>query len=471
MRFLTFSLLIASLGAAFATSFSTCATDHLGISSVTLSEDPVSPGTTLTVSITGTPDQTVSSGSAVLSISVLGTTVITETYDLCSQLGLTCPLESGVTFTASVSEDIPSVTPKMSATAQVAVYDGNQNELSCISVKVKVSSSAEKSSISDEAAEFLLRSSFEQYKKDFNKHYESEEEEEIRFFHFKNSVERVAIKNKYGGNVFGLTKFSDMCPEEFKAKYLNYKPQRKDDNAKVAVPLTSAPSSYDWRDNGVVTPVKNQGYCGSCWAFSAVETIESAWALAGNTLTTFSEQQVVSCDTTDAGCNGGNTPTAYAYIESAGGLATEANYPYASSSGTAPACQSFTVSGGKISGYSWATPECDTLFCSDQDEDTLAANLVSYQPVSICVDASEWSDYVSGVYQASACSSHYLRLDHCVQLVGYSGYTGTASTSTDGYWIVRNSWDTDWGVDGYIYLQMGKNTCGVADEATQVTIA
>jgi len=308
-------------------------------------------------------------------------------------------------------------------------------------------------------------------KKDFNKQYESAEEEELRFFHFKNSVERVAFKNKYGANVFGLTKFSDMCPEEFKARFLNYKPEFRNDGAKVAEPLTSAPSSYDWRDYGVVTPVKNQGYCGSCWAFSAVETVESAWALAGNTLTEFSEQQVVSCDTTDGGCNGGNTPTAYAYIESAGGLATETDYPYASSSGTAPSCSSFTVSGGQISGYTWATPQCSTLSCSSQNEDKLAANLASYQPVSICVDASSWSDYTGGIYTSDLCSSRYFRLDHCVQLVGYSGYTGSASTSTDGYWIVRNSWDTDWGEEGYIYLQMGTNTCGVADEATQVTIA
>jgi C1A family cysteine protease len=469
MRFFSFSLLLTSIGVAFATSFSTCATDHLGITSVALSENPVTPGTTLTVSITGTPDQTITSGTVDLNIYYHNVKLYSESFDLCTGIGVTCPLQSGVTFTAAVSEVIPSSTPSLTTTAQVVTYDGSSNELSCISVSVTVGSSSEV--ISDEAAEFLFRSQFEQYKKDFNKHYESEDEEEIRFFHFKNSIERVAIKNAYGGNVFGLTKFSDMCPEEFKAKYLNYKPQVNSDDVKVAVPSLSATSSFDWRSTGVVTPVKNQGYCGSCWAFSAVETIESAWALAGNTLTTFSEQQVVSCDTTDAGCNGGDTITAYAYIEKAGGLATEANYPYKSSSGVAPACKSsFTISGGQISGYSYATTKCTSVACNNQDEDTLAANLASTQPVSICVDASEWSDYTSGVYPASSCKSGYDNLDHCVQLVGYYGYTGSASTSSSGYWIVRNSWDTDWGVAGYIYLAMGSNTCGVADEATMVKI-
>jgi len=264
-----------------------------------------------------------------------------------------------------------------------------------------------------------------------------------------------------------------MCPEEFKAKYLNYKPSSQRTDAPVAKPPSfELKSSYDWRDYGVVTPVKNQGYCGSCWAFSAVETVESAWALAGNTLTEFSEQQVVSCDTTDAGCNGGDTITAYAYIQKAGGLATEASYPYKSKLGVAPSCSSnFTVAGGDIKSYSYATSACTSRKCDDQDEDTLVDNLVANQPVSICVDASTWIDYTSGILKASSSSSGYYNLDHCVQLVGYSGYSGSASTSTSsGYWIVRNSWDTDWGVDGYIYLQMGENTCGVADEATILVV-
>jgi len=118
----------------------------------------------------------------------------------------------------------------------------------------------------------------------------------------------------------------------------------------------------------------------------------------------------------------------------------------------------------------YATDPCYFL-CNNQDEDTLASNVASVQPPSICVDASSWSDYTGGVMTTSSCSSRYFKLDHCVHLVGYNGYTGSASDSSSGYWIVRNSWDSDWGEEGYIYLQMGTNTCGVADEATTVTIA
>jgi len=325
------------------------------------------------------------------------------------------------------------------------------------------------SALSDDAKEYLVRQQFEEFKRKFEKTYPTAEEEEYRFSVFKQSVERVAAKND---EVFGITKFSDLTPQEFRRSFLTYRPSGVDPSRKVVQPsnVYSTPTSFDWRDYGAVTPVKNQGYCGSCWAFSTTETIESAWYLAGNTLTEFSVAQIVQCDTNDAGCNGGDPPVAYEYVEKAGGLATEADYPYSTSlyAGKTGTCDSsFTVSGGKISGYSYATTPCTSLKCNSQDEATLAANLASTQPASICVDASSWSDYTSGIYKASACSSGYYNLDHCVQLVGYHSYT----SSTTGYWIVRNSWGTDWGVDGYIYLAYGSNTCGVADEATFVTIA
>jgi hypothetical protein len=346
----------ALISVAVATSFTTCGTDELGITTVTLSENPVTPGTDLSVTVTGKPTIDVSAGTLTLNIKVLGITVYTESFDLCTEVGVTCPLVAGASFTATVSEAIPANSPSVTATAQMVAVDGNKNQISCIQVKVSVSESKSEQILSDEAVDFLLKQQFEQYKIKFNKKY-SAEEESIRFFHFTNSINRVAIKNVYGGNVFGLTKFSDMDQEEFRNIYLNYKPKQTGLDIPVRLPeQVTLPSAYDWRDHGVVTPVKNQGYCGSCWAFSTAETIESAWAVKGHTLTTFSEQQIVACDTTDGGCNGGDTITAYAYVQKAGGLATEADYPYASSSGTSPACQNFTVSGGQISGYRFEKP-------------------------------------------------------------------------------------------------------------------
>merc|ERR1711988_532600 len=145
-------------------------------------------------------------------------------------------------------------------------------------------------------------------------------------------------------------------------------------------------------------------------------------------------------------------------------------YPYnsATKAGRATACDTSlekeVVSGTTPTGYTWATPPCTSFSCSSQDEDTLKSNLVSYGPISIACDASEWSSYTGGVMTSSSCSSSSYQLDHAIQLVGYN-----ADASTP-YWIVRNSWDTTWGEDGYIYLAMGSNTCGLANEAYMVTL-
>jgi len=219
-----------------------------------------------------------------------------------------------------------------------------------------------------------------------------------------------------------------------------------------------------------VSDVKDQGGCGSCWAFSADETIESAWAVAGNPLTLFSPQQIVSCDTDDAGCNGGLTETAFDYVVSAGGLATEEDYPY--TSGTFPwrsgTCKDVAISGGTITGYTYAVGLCRQRTCNNQDEASMAAVLTEQHPLSVCVDASSWSYYTGGIATASSlgCSNGYTSLDHCVQAVGFKNID-----SSNGYWIVRNQWGTDWGENGYIYLAYGANTCGVATESIYVNLA
>jgi len=228
-------------------------------------------------------------------------------------------------------------------------------------------------------------------------------------------------------------------------------------------------SSLDWRTMNGVTPVKDQGQCGSCWAFSAVQTVESAYLMDHNNTdaSTFllSEQQVVSCDTTDAGCNGGDLPSAFDYVESAGGLTTETAYPYTSGDGDSGTCKSFSpMIGTTPKAYRYATPTC-TGSCNNQDEGTLAANMATVGPIGICVNAARWQNYAGGVMSKKSCGSHkYRKLDHCVQLVGFE------SIDDSGYWIVKNSWASDWGEDGYIYLAYGSNTCGVADEAMFVTL-
>jgi len=229
----------------------------------------------------------------------------------------------------------------------------------------------------------------------------------------------------------------------------------------------AAPAAVDWREKGAVTPVKDQGQCGSCWAFSATEQIESQWILAGHPMTKFSPQQIVSCDKKDDGCNGGDTLTAYKYVMKAGGMASSASYPYASGdSGKSKKCHKFEVSGGTITGSTYATKPCTVGGCKHQNEAALQAHLASTAPVSICVNAGKWQHYTKGVMSHKQCGKSTAdSLDHCVQLVGYQKSAGKG-----GYYLVRNSWNTDWGVEGYIHLAMGSNTCGIANEATFVTV-
>jgi C1A family cysteine protease len=303
-----------------------------------------------------------------------------------------------------------------------------------------------------------LRQEFDAYKTQFSKYYTAEEHE-VRFENFVNSINRIEAKNTLSqgeGATFGLNKFSDMTTEEWKGKYLSKVPTTSGDRNVVA-PKVQAPSTLDWRKSDVVTKVKNQEQCGSCWAFSATETIESAWMMAKKvtnlTFAPLAPQQIVDCDNSDGGCNGGNPYTAYEYVISAGGLDKESAYPYTGTDGTCAFKQSQI--GATISKWHYA--------CEEEDEATLKNNVYSAGPLSICVDAANWQDYTGGIMSGWQCA-WINELDHCVQAVGYD------TSSSSPYWLVRNSWGTDWGELGYIRLQYGDNTCGLTNEATYVVV-
>jgi C1A family cysteine protease len=244
--------------------------------------------------------------------------------------------------------------------------------------------------------------------------------------------------------------------------------QPRDANAVVEVAditqamRDAAPAKLDWSEKGATTPVKDQGDCGSCWAFSATEGIESGVFMATGQLPVLSTQQIISCDKTDGGCDGGDLPTAFAYVEKAGGIDSASDYPDKShQSGHQGSCTWDKQKVAQVSNWKYAIPSCDSGACKNQDEDGLKAALNTYGPLSVCVNAESWDDYSSGVY-TKKCSGAAGNLDHCVQLVGYD------TTASTPYWKVRNSWAADWGEKGFIRLPMGKNACGIADEATYV---
>jgi C1A family cysteine protease len=326
---------------------------------------------------------------------------------------------------------------------------------------------------------------FEQYKTEFGKEYKDTAEEKHRFKVFCAELQKIAeLNKKNGGKGFGPTFYTDRegaeLPERGRKKGLP--PAHSDDVPVFESSLASVPKVVDWRKTKAVTSVKNQGQCGSCWAFSVTEEVESMFALHVNADhdVDFSAQQVASCTKGECmGCGGGFTEDAYKYLQGSPGHAPESFWPYAQGLMPANPCsgQSCTQSCShknlteltkysfyigpyaQVEGFEYAVPKC-TETCEHQDLQKLAA-ATAEAPVSVCVDASTWNSYTGGVLSYEACGpAGPMDLDHCVQLVGYN------STASSPYWIVRNSWSEGWGENGYIYLEYGKNTCGLANDAT-----
>lgn len=316
------------------------------------------------------------------------------------------------------------------------------------------------------------------FQKDFNRSYSRAADEANRFVAFKRNVARAhALNFEQDINcedlfddpscVFGITKFADMFRDEFSTRLGFRRPSELSTTEANILPWEEISEGasvglVDWRSKGAVTQVKDQGDCGSCWAFSVTEEIESAVFMATGKLESLSTQQIISCDHVDTGCDGGDTLTGYKYVEKAGGLDLSSDYPDNSHiSGRTGKCHWDSKKAAKVSGYSFATKPCQSGQCKHQDEKALAAALASKGPVSVCVNAGDWDVYKSGVYK-KRCSSASEDMDHCVQLVGYD------TSGATPYWIVRNSWAADWGEKGYMRLEMGKNLCGIANEATIV---
>lgn len=301
---------------------------------------------------------------------------------------------------------------------------------------------------------------FAAFKQEFGKSYATVEEDAFRFSVFKDNLATATALNLDGEvGTHGVTKFSDLTPEEFKARYLGYKPKADAfaaQGTELNLPKTTfnaTVDTVDWRGKGILSPVKDQGQCGSCWAFSATEQIETDAAIATGKLISLAPQQITSCDKTDDGCGGGNTETAYEYVKKAGGIEPETDYPYTSGkSGKTGSCEAEkSEEAVSITGFSHVSQ-------TSSSEGKMVTQMKK-SPISVCVDAGKWQTYRSGILGKS-CGE---QLDHCVQAIGLGEKEGKS------YWIVRNSWNTDWGVDGYIYVQEGINACGIAKDATVVT--
>jgi len=253
------------------------------------------------------------------------------------------------------------------------------------------------------------------------------------------------------GFTVGINKFCDLSSEEFVSLYNGVRIEKEYVEPKQS---RVGGDTVNWVNKGAVTGVKNQGQCGSCWSFSATGSMEGAKFLATGNLVSLSEQNLIDCSTSQGnqGCNGGLMDDAFQYVISNGGLDTEDSYPY-------------TATGPNQCQYN-PSNSAETLSSftdvSQGDEGALQT-ACDQQPVSVAIDASQpsFQTYSGGVYYEPNCSS--TSLDHGVLVVGY----GTDDASGSAYWLVKNSWGTDWGMNGYIEMSRNQNNnCGIATAAS-----
>ncbi|XP_015247610.1 PREDICTED: cathepsin O-like [Cyprinodon variegatus] len=297
---------------------------------------------------------------------------------------------------------------------------------------------------------------FDSFRRKFLRLYQVNSEEfSRRQIYFQNAAMRHIHLNSFSTEpqsaTYGINQFSDLSQMEFRDVYLRAESSRAPGfTGRTRMGL---PAKFDWRDKGVVAPVQNQLECGSCWAFSAVGAIQSVHAMGASQLEQLSVQQVLDCSYENKGCNGGSPSHTLAWLkQSRVKLVSRSEYPYKAKTGI---CHFFPQSheGVAVKNYS--------LHSFSGQEEAMMGQLVQFGPLAAVVDAVSWQDYLGGIIQHH-CSSQWS--NHAVLVVGYD------TTGDIPYWIVQNSWGTEWGDQGYVYIKIGGNMCGIADSVAAVSL-
>ena len=299
----------------------------------------------------------------------------------------------------------------------------------------------------------IMFQQFQRFIKKYHKKYSSVNEFLARYEVFKrNTLTTFQENNSYKT---GITKFSDLTFQEFSKIYLNLNYDAMaiaNFNPYIVKVSNAAPDAFDWREKGYVSPVKDQGSCGSCWAFSTVANLEGQYYKGKGKMVTFSEQMLVDCDTYDSACNGGLMENTFTWLKENGGIMTDADYPYV---GYKQSCKSdpskyvdMTITGYKKLGSSSSTWD-------PVDEEEIKEFLYETGPLAVALNANPLQTYSSGILDKTSSQCPISGMNHAVTMVGYGSESGK------DYWIIKNSWGKSWGEDGYFRIRRGTGCCGI----------
>ena len=329
----------------------------------------------------------------------------------------------------------------------------------------------------DESEEWRM---FLDFQERFSKHYKNCHDKDTRFQIFRSNLRDILHHNydRTQNFTMGINQFTDLTQDEFQSLYIgtfHTKIVSQSESAEseelgsygcksFSASASGTPRSVDWRSKGIVNAIRDQGQCGSCWAFASTANAESAWAISTGDLLDLSEEYLVDCATGvgyfNMGCNGGNPDSAFKYMINKGQCA-ESSYPYkAGVTKTAGKCETEICEQSSVhfSGCMDVAPN---------DQVSLQA-AVAKQPVVVAIEADTryFQSYSGGILDATSCGTN---LDHAVEIVGYGTENGI------DYWNVRNSWGNTWGEDGYFRIKKSSSTndigiCGIAAEPSFIVV-